>query len=775
MTPFRVVILFILAALISLSVLPDLKVSWAPQGKTTSLTINYNVLQADPVLTEQQATAALENALSQIKGLKDIHSVSRYNGGSITLDFDNSSDMAMKRFMVAMYIRHLYPQLPEGISYPVISGGAARDQNQHVLLIYSVNGPAQPFQVKKEAEEVLQKKLMVIPGISRIDISGTPGLEVHISFNPSLLQRYGLLPADITQAINQRYNISYPGVIRQPDGTELFLRIRDPSGGASIAALNRLFIKTKKGIPIRLKDVATVFLTQAEPVSYFRINGNNSVNLSIYPHQGVNSMVLAARIKKQIDTASSLLPGGYEVSLAYDDTDYLVKELDKTRTRMALSAAILLLFILLSYRSWRYLLTLFTGLLVNLALTVLGVWLFGVPIHLYTLAGIAISFGLMTDNAIVMIDYFHQYRNRRVFLALLGATLTTVAALMLVFFLPADERKNLTDFVVIVTIALTTSLMTALWFIPGLYHLVFKEKAYYKRPHTIRSLKKRVHWQNRYTIVIAFLYRFRAAFYLLIILLFGLPVFLLPGEWKGAHWYNHWYNETIGSDKYQSDIKPVVDKWLGGTLFQFVNKVYDRSSFRDIQQTRLYVSASLSYGHTPQQMNNLLRDMERYLKEQPGIDQFITHVYSGQYGMIQITFKPQYEKGAFPFTLKSRLIAQSLNQSGADWNIYGVGRGFSNAGGTEIPSFRVIMKGYNYEELARQADRLSTILQQHPRIRDVNTNAQLSYSEKPGKVFVLAFNRRAMALNQVSSQEIVHHLHTLGKAVYPSTNISINH
>src|SRR5699024_12195529 len=84
-------------------------------------------------------------------------------------------------------------------------------------------------------------------------------------------------------------------------------------------------------IPIRLKDVDTVFLTQAEPVSYFRINGNNSVNLSIYPHQGVNSMVLAARIKKQIDTASSLLPGGYEVSLAYDDTDYLVKELDKTR------------------------------------------------------------------------------------------------------------------------------------------------------------------------------------------------------------------------------------------------------------------------------------------------------------------------------------------------------------------------------------------------------------------------------------------------------------
>src|SRR5690625_1679069 len=247
MTPFRVVILFILAALISLSVLPDLKVSWVPQEKTASLTIDYNVRQADPVLTEQQATAALENALSQIKGLKKIHSVSRYNGGSITLDFDNSSDMAMKRFMVAMYIRHLYPQLPEGISYPVISGGNANNRTQHALLIYSVNGPAQPFQVKKEAEEVLQKKLMVIPGISRVHISGTPDLEVHISFNPGLLQRYGIMPADIAQAINLRYNISYPGVTRQSDGTELFLRIENSLGGASIASLNRLFIKTKSG------------------------------------------------------------------------------------------------------------------------------------------------------------------------------------------------------------------------------------------------------------------------------------------------------------------------------------------------------------------------------------------------------------------------------------------------------------------------------------------------------------------------------------------------
>src|SRR5690625_7241529 len=102
MTPFRVVILFILAALISLSVLPDLKVSWVPQEKTASLTIDYNVRQADPVLTEQQATAALENALSQIKGLKKINSVSRLHGGRISLYFVNRIAQVRKRYMVGI-------------------------------------------------------------------------------------------------------------------------------------------------------------------------------------------------------------------------------------------------------------------------------------------------------------------------------------------------------------------------------------------------------------------------------------------------------------------------------------------------------------------------------------------------------------------------------------------------------------------------------------------------------------------------------------------------
>ncbi|WP_163024569.1 efflux RND transporter permease subunit, partial [Pseudomonas viridiflava] len=81
---------------------------------------------------------------------------------------------------------------------------------------------------------------------------------------------------------------------------------------------------------------------------------------------------------------------------------------------------ILPLFIFIAYRNWRHLLNLFLSLIVNLCITFLLVWLFNVNIHVYTLAGIAIAFGIMIDHAIIMVDYYRQYKNKKVFIALLG-------------------------------------------------------------------------------------------------------------------------------------------------------------------------------------------------------------------------------------------------------------------------------------------------------------------------------------------------------------------
>ena len=87
-------------------------------------------------------------------------------------------------------------------------------------------------------------------------------------------------------------------------------------------------------------------------------------------------------------------------------------------------------------------------------------------IHLYSLAGITVSFGIIIDNSIVMIDHYRHHGNKKVFLAILAATLTTIGSLCIIFFLDEDQRINLIDFTWVMIVNLGISLFVALFFIP---------------------------------------------------------------------------------------------------------------------------------------------------------------------------------------------------------------------------------------------------------------------------------------------------------------------
>jgi len=815
LSPIRIVILFIALASLCLVAIPRLRVDLLPKDHSTQFIVSFAVRNATPDVVEQQATSVLEGVLAQLSQLKSIQSVSSYNQGRITLVFDRKADMELKQFELQALLRQVFPSLPAGVTYPEVqrSGGdenAARRQSP--LLVYTIEGPAAAFQIKKTAEEIFRKALAAVQGLREVQISGTEDIQLRINFYPERLRAYGLSVEQIENTLQEHFRTTYPGAVRTERGQEYFVQVKlKPKGQEyfSVQSVESLNLMGKNGVRVPLKALAEVFLEEQEPQQYFRINGKNSVNLSLYARSTENSLVLAQKLRTTIPQIAQRLPAGYRVRLDSDNTEYLAKELSKTYRRTTLSMGILALFILLAYRNWRHLLILLSALFINLALTILAVWLLEVEVHLYTLAGLAIAFGIMIDNAIVMLDYYRQQHQRGVIVPLLGATLTTAAALLLVFLLPTEERQNLSDFGVVICLALGTSLVTAFGFIPGMcelvegsrkpgakgsidkgkYELKLEQKAQdgagVDQPPTPKgensggkpgidtfSAKKtnsrlsenglpfrgwglvnlalfqekrknrgKVQLFRIYFRLIHFCARYRPAFLSLWLLAFGLPVFLLPSKWEGQAWYN----QSIGSDHYQEDIRPWVDRLLGGALRLFVRDVYERYSYRDPERTRLYISAELPHGNTPAQMDYLLRRMEDYLAGVKGVEKYVTNVYSGEYGNIEITFEKAYEAAALPFQLKSRLVARSLDWSGVQWNVYGVGQGFSNASGEGTPSFRVKMLGYNYDELERQAQRLKTLLEQHPRVQKVNTDALLSWEEKANYAYHLRLNVAQLA------------------------------
>jgi multidrug efflux pump subunit AcrB len=484
--------------------------------------------------------------------------------------------------------------------------------------------------------------------------------------------------------------------------------------------------------------------------------------LVIYAGDLENQIRLSRKVKTEIAGLEKNLPPGYFLLKSYDATEYIGQELRKNALRTLFTVVILLLFVLAVSRQFRYMFLIICSLVATLSVALIFYYLFRVEIHLYSLAGITVSLGLILDNSIVMIDHLRHHRNLKVFLATLAATLTTMAALVIVFFLDERVRMNLVDFSSVLIVNLAVSLFVALFLVPALMDkLPLKSRS----GRTRRLFFKKT-GNKRITLFIIFLYekmlrftlRYRFIFLLLIILAFGIPTFLMPSKIEKENFFSRVYNKTFGNRWYTETVKPVSDKILGGSLRLFVQYVFESSFYADPEKTTLYVNAQMPHGSTLPQMNEMIISLEQYLLGFTEIEQFQTSISSPQSARIMILFKKEFEDTGFPFYLKEELIRKAIDLGGADWGVYGIGDGFSNRISESTGSYRITMYGYNYDELYRLAEMLKGKLLEAPRVREVNIMSRNTWVKEGSYEFVMDFDREKLSAMKISPADVYNSL-----------------
>jgi multidrug efflux pump subunit AcrB len=762
MSSFRLVFVFVVLALLALLSLPKLSVKYIPSLRKPTLYIAYRLPEAPPEVVEQKITAPLENMLSGIGEVEKMTSVSYYNGGSITLYFNEDADLDFKRFEVSNVIRQLYPQLPPNASYPEIYPSVSEeDEKESPLLVYSVYAPFAPAFIQKTIEEQLKLPLSSIREIERIEIAGARSLQLTVEYDAQRLLAYGLSVSDLQRHLQRFFERQFIGVYESPRQERFYMELQAP-----LQALHE--IENSELRPgVRFGYFARLYREEEEARRYFRINGKNAVRLLVYARPDVNTLILAEKVRTRIDTLSKRLTKGFQVVLEDDRTEKMREELQKIYYRTGLSVAILLLVILLIYRDWRYILVLLGGVGINLSLTFAFVYLFNIEVHIFSLAGLTLSFGMLLDNAVVMLDHLKKRGNTRVFLGLLGATATTMSALSLVWLLPEEQRLFLIDFAWVIIVSLGLSLVVALFFTPAAYRL-FLQQAVQTKTVPFKKQKRRYRRFLRYERFIALLAAHKKVFTMVVILMFGTPVFMLPTEIKGWDWYNRWFGNTY----YLENIRPYVDQALGGALYLFVQEVYEKAHFRTPERTQLNVYARMPFGTTPQQMNAVIEKVEQYLARFKGIDKFVTNIYSGQNATISIYFKPEYEYSGLPPMLKAMLIRQSLDWAGVEWAITGIGEGFSNITHEQMRQMRVRMTGYHYDKLYEEAQAFAKLLQKHPRVKDVNLNERLSYSYRNTEAFRMHLNTTLLAQAGLSNRALLQGIELYSLAPYAQSYVS---
>ena len=717
---FSVLLIIAALAVIGVAMLPMLNVQYTPSPVERKIDVSFTWPDASARLIEQSVTSRIEGALSAITGSESVSSRSSKGSGRVTIRFRKGTEMAAARFEVASAIRNLYPKLPEEVSYPAISiaTGGTRESD---MLVYTIKADLPSRRIEEYVEAHMSTPLSQTEGVGKVSLSVVTPFEWVITFDPKAMEVNGISAADLAAAFRDYFRSDVIGLTTLPhaDGTDrsIVLKLRNR------ASLNfgDIPIARRNGRIYHLRDFATARWCEAPPSTYFRINGLNTITLSIGCEASTNMLRVAENVKEEMQRLQAAFPPGISATLTYDASEYVSGELHKIYLRTLLCVAILMLFVYLVSRDFNYLLIIAVTLAVNILVAVVFYNLLNLDIHIYTLAGITVSLGIIIDSSIIMVDHYSYYRNRRVFVSILGALLTTIGALGIVWLLPEKQQANLTDFSLVIVINLVVSLIVALLFIPALL-----DKFPLKRSMTVSSVKRRrltVRVSRAYARFIGWGRRHRWLFIVALIWGFGIPTFLLPekiepekGETpgRGTELYN-----KIMEGRFMTEHRSFLDKFLGSSLHLFHTATSRYNNFREPEQKVLYVNAGMAEGCTVQQLNDVVRHMENYICQFDEVDMFRTRITSYDNARIEITFKPEYENSGFPSMLKQELTSAAINFGGATWRVWGIDdNSFNNNIVSSYRSNQIRLRGYNYDQLAAYADRLIDSLSTNRRVSE---------------------------------------------------------
>ncbi|MCQ4875354.1 efflux RND transporter permease subunit [Butyricimonas paravirosa] len=769
---FSLILIMAVLMVIGGALIPLLRIAYHPtpeQGK--KLSISFSWPGASQRVIEQEITSKVEGLVSSVVGVEKTTSMSSQGSGSVTVVLKEKVNVSAVRFEISSLLKQIAGKLPEGAGSLYLQGGnisGGLKPNTQQVLSYIINADMDPADIKDYVERNIKPYLTQIDYVRDVSVGGAMPLYLDIEYNPIELQGYGLEPNVIVSGLQnflgQRSIVGdVDRIDRDGNKERITLLLETEQLGSDIG---KTPLATIEGKIIYLSDIAKFDYKKRQETSFYRINGLNTIYLSIFADTETSVIKASAELRERMEKIQANLTDGFYVTLTNDAAKEVREELVKLVKRTFLSLVILFLFVWIVSRSGRYLSIIALSLFANVLISVIFYYLFDVELNLISLAGVAVSFGIMIDTVIVMVDHYSYYHNRSAFIAILAALLTTIGSLVIVFFMPDYVKGALNHFSTIIIINLVVALFVALFFVPA----IIDRNGFCRRQakKSYCRLKRTVRWSRFYSRYIVFTQKRKWIYITVFVLAFGIPIHLLPaklgksdyyrtGEKQEPKWYEDVYNKTIGSNFYQGTLRQPLEKVVGGTLRLFSSVHSSRTFSQQERDVKLYISAQLTEGDDAVVLNQKMWQMDHFLAKFKEVKRFVTRV-DGKSGSIEVEFADEHKDGAFPQYLESQVIREALLIGGVDWTTSGVSeRGFSNSLGLGHKSHRIGLSGYNYDRLYKYAEMVAEKIKSNKRVNDVGIelgNSDYWQSrDEPASEMYIKYDMEKIALNNLNLRQ----------------------
>jgi HAE1 family hydrophobic/amphiphilic exporter-1 len=508
--------------------LSTLKVNLLPDLSYPTLTVRTEYTGAAPAEIETLITEPVEEAVGVVKNLRKMKSISRTGQSDVVLEFAWGTDMDKASLDVRDKMEVL--QLPLEAKEPVL---LRFNPSTEPILRIALSGKVAPAtdadavrrltELRRYADDDLKKKLEPVDGVAAVKVGGGLEDEIQVDIDQQKLAQLHLPIETVIDRLKQE-NVNVSGG-RLEQGSQRFL-VRTVNQFATVDEIANMLVTTQAagggnaanameemarvaaasgdpasmaaaaeaqnassssttsvagGMPVRLRDVATVRQGYKEREAIIRLVGRETVELAIYKEGDANTVATADAIQKRLEEIKSQIPPDVELTTIDDQSLFIRHAISDVKMDAVIGGCLAILIIFLFLRDGWSTFVVALSLPVSIVTTFFFMGQLGLSLNVMSLGGLALATGLVVDDSIVVLESIAKARERglgvlqaavagtrEVSMAVMASTLTTVAVFLPLVFVEGISGQLFRDQALTVAIAIAISLCVAMTLIPML-------------------------------------------------------------------------------------------------------------------------------------------------------------------------------------------------------------------------------------------------------------------------------------------------------------------
>lgn len=471
--PATTLMLIITMVVVGMLAIKEMPVELLPNFNIPVVTVTTTWRGAVPEDMDKLVTREIEDAVTEVEGVKDFYSFSNQGVSTVVVEFDYGVDTDKKVDRIQTEVDKIRGDLPDDIDEPITD---KIDVEGEAVVIIDFSGEDLQ-ELRSIGENIIRPRFQKIKGVGEVTVRGGLEKEVLIEADPYKLASYEMDAGDI-YSIVESSNINIPvGDVKS--GEKKYL-VKLEGEVRTVEQVANIVLRNDGGGILRLRDVANVRLSNKEPDSFYRVNGKSAVSILVSRTDDGNTVAIVDEIKRDLEELKLYIPQGSDLSVGYDASKFINQSIgtvkDNAITGLVLASIILFVFL----KSIKATAVIAMAIPASIVFTFAFMDLKGISINVISLMGLSLGVGMLVDNSVVVLDnIYRHYRELKkaqeeaaqegaseIAIPIVASTATTVAVFIPIVLREGLAKEIFSDMSYTITFSLIASLIVALTFVP---------------------------------------------------------------------------------------------------------------------------------------------------------------------------------------------------------------------------------------------------------------------------------------------------------------------